>query len=585
MHDIAIRNGRIIDGTGAPEFRGDIAIDGAVITSVNGGVGKARREIDAEGKLVVPGWIDIHTHFDAQVSWDPYLTPSCWNGVTTIVMGNCGVGFAPVKPKDRDWLLDLMDAVEDIPAIAMSAGMEWKWETFPEYLDAIDGKPRIMDVITQVPHCALRTYVMGERGAEDVHPTDGELAEMSRLVRESVRAGAFGVSSNRLLAHRTKEGEMIPGTFARYPELEAIADGMSEAGGGVFQFVGPFEREWLLGLGHKDGITVTYLSGEAAQETLTALEARRYEGIRVFPQIRGRGTTVLMNLEGSLHPYVLNYAYRELVGDRPMPERLERMRDPEVRAKILASDWDMTNDARRNSPEHVDHPFLVDATPGSLLPGLLELMHSQPEAVYVLGDPPNYEPDEEASVATYAKRHGLTGPEAFYDLLTEGDGSTLLLFYLDGYSKKNFDYMAGLMRHPLTCNGLSDAGAHVGAVSDAHMPSWNLAFWGRDRTRGERIELETIVHKQTGANAGLYGLTDRGVLEPGKRADISVIDFDRLSSEAPYLVYDLPENAKRYMQRPQGYDATICAGEVVLENDEVTGALPGRLVRSRPASA
>ena len=583
MHDIAIRNGRVIDGTGAPEFHGNVAVDGDTISAVGDDVGKARREIDAEGKLVVPGWIDIHTHFDAQVSWDPYLTPSCWNGVTTIVMGNCGVGFAPVKPKDRDWLLDLMDAVEDIPAIAMSAGMEWKWETFPEYLDAIDGKPRIMDVITQVPHCALRTYVMGARGAEDVQPTDDELAEMARLVRESVRAGAFGVSSNRLLAHRTKEGEMIPGTFARYPELEAIASGMSEAGGGVFQFVGPFEREWLLGLGHKEGITVTYLSGEAAQETLTALEARRYKGIRVFPQIRGRGTTVLMNLEGSLHPYVLNHAYRELVGDLPMPERLERMRDPEVRAKILASDWDMTNDARRNSPEDVDHPFLVDATPGSLLPGLLELMHSQPEAVYVLGDPPNYEPDQEASVATYAKRLGLTGPEAFYDILTQGDGSTLLLFYLDGYSKRNFDYMAGLMRHPLTCNGLSDAGAHVGAVSDAHMPTWNLSFWGRDRNRGERIELETIVHKQTGANAALYGLTDRGVLEPGKRADISVIDFDRLSSEAPYLVYDLPENAKRYMQRPQGYDATICAGEVVLEHDEVTGALPGRLVRSRPA--
>ncbi len=424
---------------------------------------------------------------------------------------------------------------------------------------------------------------MGERGAEDIQPTDDELAQMESLVRESIRAGAFGVSSNRLLAHRTKEGEMVPGTFARYPELEAIANGMSEAGGGVFQFVGPFEREWLLGLGRKDGITVTYLSGEAAQEGLTALEERRYKGIRVFPQIRGRGTTVLMNLEGSLHPYVLNYAYRELVGHLPMPERLERMRDPEVRAKILASDWDMTNDARRNSPEDVDHPFLVDATPGSLLPGLLELMHSQPESVYVLGDPPNYEPDQEASVAAHARRKGLTGPEAFYDLLTEGDGSTLLLFYLDGYSKRNFDYMAGLMRHPLTCNGLSDAGAHVGAVSDAHMPTWNLSFWGRDRSRGDRIELETIVHKQTGANAALYGLSDRGVLEPGKRADISVIDFDRLSSEAPYLVYDLPENAKRYMQRPQGYDATICAGEVVLENDEVTGALPGRLVRSRPA--
>ena len=238
MHDLAIRNGRIIDGSGSPEFAGDIGIDGDTITTVGGDVGPARRDIDACGRLVVPGWIDIHTHFDAQVSWDPYLTPSCWNGVTTVVMGNCGVGFAPVRPQDRDWLMDLMDAVEDIPAIAMSAGMTWSWETFPEYLDAIDGQPRIMDALTQVPHCALRTYVMGERGAEDIQPTPAELAEMQRLVREAVQAGAFGTSSNRLLAHRTREGELIPGTLARYPELEAIANGMSEAGGGVFQFVG-----------------------------------------------------------------------------------------------------------------------------------------------------------------------------------------------------------------------------------------------------------------------------------------------------------------------------------------------------------
>ena len=582
MHDIAIRNGRIIDGSGSPEFHGDIGIDKDKVTAVGGDVGTARRDIDAAGKLVVPGWIDIHTHFDAQVSWDPYLTPSCWNGVTTVVMGNCGVGFAPVRPKDRDWLMDLMDAVEDIPAIAMSAGMTWTWETFPEYLDAIDGQPRIMDALTQVPHCALRTYVMGERGAEDIQPAAEELAEMQRLVREAVQAGAFGTSSNRLLAHRTREGELIPGTLARYPELEAIANGMSEAGGGVFQFVGRFEREWLYSIARTSGITVTQLASEGLEERLEGLQERvAEEGLRIFPQVRGRGTMILLNLEGSLHPWVLNLAYRELVGDLPLPEKLRRMRDPEVRARILAGEWDLSKDARRNRADDADHPFLADATPGSLLPGLLELMLSEPEAVFILGDPPDYEPQESASVAAYARRRGISNADAFYDLLTEGDGGTLLIYYLDGYSRRNLDYMADLMRHPLTRNGLSDAGAHVGAVSDAHMPSWNLAFWGRDRSRGATIPLETIVYKQTRGNAEVYGLHDRGLLRPGLRADLNVIDYDRLASSAPYVVYDLPENARRFMQRPQGYSATLCAGQVVLEEDEVTGALPGRLVRRR----
>ncbi len=580
MHDIAIRNGRIIDGSGSPEFHGDIGIEGDKIVAVGSDVGSARREIDASGKLVAPGWIDIHTHFDAQVSWDPYLTPSCWNGVTTVVMGNCGVGFAPVRPQDRDWLMDLMDAVEDIPAIAMAAGMEWAWESFPEYLDAIGRKPHSMDVVTQIPHCALRVYVMGERGADDVQPTDEELARMAALVQEGIEAGALGVSSNRLLAHRTKHGEVIPGSFARYPELEAIAGGISAAGGGVFQFVGPFEREWLLEIAKTPGVSVTYLTSEAGQENLAFFDQHCTDYIRIFPQVRGRATTILMNLEGSLHPYVLNYAYRELVGDLGMPERLAKMRDPEVRARILASDWDLTNDIRARSDFDNDHPFLADSTPGSLLPGLLDLMHSQPEHVYVLGDPPNYEPDEDASVAAHARRHGLSDVEAFYDLMTQGTGDTLLLYYLEGYTQRNFDYVHEMMSNPRTRNGLSDAGAHVGAVSDAHMPTWNLTYWGRDRSRGAKLDLETIVHKQTGANADLYGLRDRGLLKPGLRADVNVIDFERLSpGPPPRVVYDLPEHAKRYMQRPQGYASTICGGEIVLEADELTGALPGKLVR------
>ena len=348
---------------------------------------------------MTPGGIDMDTHFDAQVSWDPYLTPSCWNGVTTIVMGNCGVGFAPVHPQDRDWLMDLMDAVEDIPALAMSAGMEWAWETFPEYLDAIDHQPRVMEVLTQLPHCALRTYVMGERGAEDIQPTDAELAEMTRIVRQGIEAGAFGVSSNRLLAHRTKAGELIPGTLARYPEIEEIARGAVEAGGGVLQYVGPFEREWLYSLARMAGISVTYLMGEGGRESLDPLEEKAYaNGWRVYPQVRVRGTMIIMNLEASLHPYMLNYAYRELAGSLPMAERLRKMRDPEVRAQILASDWDLTNDVRLKPGNKYcevgpdDNTFVDDTTPGSRLPWLLERIISNPAKVYVLGNPPEYEP-------------------------------------------------------------------------------------------------------------------------------------------------------------------------------------------------
>ena len=587
MHEITIRNGRIFDGTGVPEFTADIGIDGDRITAVGDDVGPGKREIDAAGKLVTPGWIDIHTHMDAQVSWDPNLDPSCYNGVTTVVMGNCGVGFAPVRPAERDWLLDLLDAVEDIPSTAMSAGITWEWETFPEYLDAIDGKPRVMDIATQIPHSPLRCYVMGARGADDIQPNDEELTHMTRLVREAIEAGAVGFSSNRLMAHRTKAGVPTPGSFARYPELEAIARGMSEGGGGVFQVVGDFEGDWVDHVSQEPNLTVTYLFGEGLpgssfdwRDGLRRAEKARERGIRLFPQIRGRGTCALLNLEGSAHPYGLNLAYRELVADLPFKERIVKMRDPEVKAAILASEWDLSNDVRQfMDADPAEHIFLIDGTPGSLHAIFLENLLSKPHMSWVLGDPPNYEPEYEASVAAYAERHGISSDEAFYDLLTQGDGSTILLHYLEGYSQGNLDYQREQMMHPLTRNGLSDAGAHVGSLSDVEMVSWNLRYWGWQRERGDRVPIETIVYKQSGANADLYGLGDRGVLAVGKRADLNVIDPERLGSRAPHIIYDLPEGAKRYHQRQAGYDFTLCAGQITLEGDELTGALPGRLVR------
>ena len=588
MHEITIRNGRIFDGTGVPEFTADIGIDGDRITAVGDDVGPGKREIDAAGKLVTPGWIDIHTHMDAQVSWDPNLDPSCYNGVTTVVMGNCGVGFAPVRPAERDWLLDLLDAVEDIPSTAMSAGITWEWETFPEYLDAIDGKPRVMDIATQIPHSPLRCYVMGARGADDIQPNDEELTHMTRLVREAIEAGALGFSSNRAMVHRTKAGVPTPGSFARYPELEAIARGMGEGGGGVFQVVGEFEREWIHHLALESNLTVTYLSGEGMpnsgrpgwRDSLRQVEQAHERGVRIFPQIRGRGTCALLSLEGSAHPYGLNLAYRELVEDLPFEKRIVKMRDPEVKAAILASEWDLSNDVRQfMDADPAGHIFLIDGTPGSLHAIFLDNLLSNPHKAWVLGDPPNYEPEYEASVAAYAERRGISGDEAFYDLLTQGDGRTILLHYLEGYSQGNLDYQREQMMHPLTRNGLSDAGAHVGSLSDVEMASWNLRYWGWQRERGERVPIETIVHKQSGANADLYGLGDRGVLAVGKRADLNVIDPDRLGSRAPHIIYDLPEGAKRFHQRQTGYDFTLCAGQITLEGDELTGALPGRLVR------
>ena len=589
MHEISIRNGRIFDGTGVPEFTADIGIDGDRITAVGDDVGPGKREIDAVGKLVTPGWIDIHTHMDAQVSWDPNLDPSCYNGVTTVVMGNCGVGFAPVRPAERDWLLDLLDAVEDIPSTAMSAGITWEWETFPEYLDAIDGKPRVMDIATQIPHSPLRCYVMGARGADDIQPNDEELTHMTRLVREAIEAGRPGLllQPRHGASHQGRRAHArllrpLPPSWKRSRAAWARAAAASSRSSASSSASGSTTSRWSRTSPSPTSPAkacptaaapagARACAGSRRRTSAASASSRRFAAAAPAPcsASRARRTPT-----GSTWPTA------SWSRDLPFKERIAKMQDPEVKAAILASEWDLSNDVRQfMDADPAGHIFLIDGTPGSLHAIFLDNLLSNPHKAWVLGDPPNYEPEYEASVAAYAERHGIGGDEAFYDLLTQGDGRTILLHYLEGYSEGNLDYQREQMMHPLTRNGLSDAGAHVGSLSDVEMASWNLRYWGWQRERGARVPIETIVHKQSGANADLYGLGDRGVLAVGKRADLNVIDPERLGSRAPHIIYDLPEGAKRFHQRQTGYDFTLCAGQITLESDELTGALPGRLVR------
>jgi N-acyl-D-aspartate/D-glutamate deacylase len=568
MHDLVIRNGTVVDGTGAPARRADVAIDGERITSVGGDIGRGRREIDATGLLVTPGWVDIHTHYDGQVTWDPYLTPSGWNGVTTVVMGNCGVGFAPVKPGREDFLIQLMEGVEDIPGTALAAGIRWKWESFPEYLDALDAMPRALDVAAQVPHGAVRAYVMGERGAKNEKASPEEIAEMARLVKEGLLAGALGFSTSRTLLHRAKDGEPVPGTFAPDEELLGIGAALGEAGHGVLEVASdlmPEDRElgWMRELSRRTGRPVTFaclqndLDPQQWRRLLSAAELDAKEGGRVTPQVAPRPAGLLMGLESTLHPFLMHPGYRE-IAHLPLAERVAAMRRPGVRAEILG-----------NPPQ--DLPMVTAY--------VLTAFHK----LFPLGNPPDYEPGPERCVKAIAEREGRTPQEVVYDLLLANDGRALLYLPFLGYSHGDFEALREMMMHPQAVFGLSDGGAHCGVICDASIPTFLLTHWVRDRTRGERIPLEYAVHSQTQRTAELFDLRDRGVLAPGMLADVNVIDLDGLRLHLPEIVYDLPANGRRLIQKVEGYRATIKRGIPTYENGEVTGALPGKLVRGPQA--
>jgi N-acyl-D-aspartate/D-glutamate deacylase len=563
VHDLVIRNGMVVDGSGTAARTADLAVDDDRITAVGAVEGGGRREIDADGRLVTPGWVDIHTHYDGQATWDPDITPSSWHGVTTIVMGNCGVGFAPADPSRREWLIQLMEGVEDIPGTALAEGMTWNWETFPQYLDELERMPRVLDVSALVPHGPVRAYVMGERGGANAEATPDEIKRMGELVREAIEAGAVGFSTTRTLLHRAKDGELAAGTTASADELIGIGLAMGEAGSGVFEVASDMfdldgEFAWMAQISRETGRPVTFgcLQDDGRPDhwrrMIEHAERANADGAHIVPQVAGRPACLLLGFESTAHPFLFHRNYKPLA-DLPFPERIAQLRLPEVRDAILNEKVDLVGIAAF----------------------LLQSFHK----LFLLGDPPNYEPGPDDSVAALAARQGRPPLEVTYDLMLENDGHALLYLPLLGYTDGDFDTLREMLLHPGTVLGLGDGGAHCGILCDASLPTFMLSHWARDRDRGERLSLEQAVRLQTRNTAALFGFDDRGLLAPGYLADINVIDLDKLGLAAPEMVYDLPAGGRRLIQRATGYSATIKRGVVVRDHDESTGEHPGRLLR------
>jgi N-acyl-D-aspartate/D-glutamate deacylase len=568
MYDLVIRGGTIIDGSGKAQFLGDIAIKDDKIAKVGPVPEKGTDEIDATGKLVTPGWVDIHTHYDGQATWDPLLAPSSWHGVTTVVMGNCGVGFAPCKPQDRDFLIELMEGVEDIPGSALAEGITWEWESFPEYLDALEAMPRAIDVAAQVPHGAIRAYVMGDRASSDYEPPKQEIAEMARLVREGVEAGALGFSVSKTLLHKDVHGEYSPGTFSGNEEMLGLGLAMKGLNNAVFELVSDNlgedgEWDWIKTFQAETGLPVTLIATTAPAYTsgklLTYAQEAAEKGLAIRPQAAGRPTGILHGLQSSFHAFVGHPTWHTDLKDLDHDALVAKMQEPEVKARLLSED------------------SLIKKGPMENLEKLLG-------QIFPLGEVPNYEPDFEDSVAGIAKARDRDPMEVMYDLLVANDGKELFYQPLGGYQGYSLDAQKMLIEHPNVMMGLSDGGAHCGVIADAGMPTFIMTHWGRDRTKGDKMALEAIVQSMTSDTAIAYGMFDRGLLQKGKLADINIIDFDALKLFRPEAIFDLPAGGRRLVQRVEGYDVTIKAGEVVFRQGKHTGALPGKLVRRSNAT-
>ncbi len=583
MRDLLIKDGRIVDGTGRTAYVADLAVNDGRITDIGPNLGgRSQRVIDARGAIVTPGFVDIHTHYDGQATWDESLEPSASHGVTTVIAGNCGVGFAPVRPGCESELVELMEGVEDIPGTALYEGIQWNWETFPQYLDVLAQRRWAMDIGTQVPHGAVRVYVMGKRGVHNEASTAADITQMASIVQDALAAGALGFSTSRILGHQSIRGLPVPGTFAGEEEVFAIGEAMA-ASGAVFELVPggsvgqggmrlgadearlDVELDWMARLSKKTRLPITFLIVEfqedpdAWKHVLNFVAHSNADGARMFPQTAARPGGLLLGLQSN-HLFQRRPTYLK-IADLPLAQRAAALRAPEIRSAILAES---------------DLPPLST----SINDAIHLIIGQSLEDIFPLGDPIDYEPLLDTAVAVQARRDRVDPQARIYDLMLQDDGRAMLLLPTLNFARRNHDALFGMLRDSNTVVGLGDGGAHCSLICDASSTTYMLTHWVRDR-RGERLGLEQAIKKQSGDNAALYGLSDRGTLSIGKRADINIIDFDRLRLGQPYMVHDLPAGGQRFLQHSSGYLATIVRGVVTRENDQDTGARPGRLIRGR----
>lgn len=568
MHDLVIRGGTIIDGFGGEPITADIAIDGDLVTRIGEVSEQGHEEIDATGKIVAPGFVDIHTHYDGQATWDEEMAPSSWHGVTTVVMGNCGVGFAPAKPDKHDWLIGLMEGVEDIPGTALAEGMSWNWETFPEYLDALETMPRTIDVATHVPHGAIRAYVLGDREKPGAVPTDEDIGKMSAIVEDGLRAGALGFSTSRTILHRSVDGELVPGTTATKEELIGIGRAMGRVGHGVFEMASDLNRDWdefgwMGDLSRETGLPVTFAALQSMakelplEEQISEMRAQNDNGANIVAQIALRGNGVIMAWRGTVTPFIRKPGW-EAMQHLSWEEKYAKLQDPAVREQMISE--------ASLPAQNIDMaPIQAIVTDGWGMQ-------------YEMDDSFNYEPQTDESIAARATAAGKLPAEYAYDLLMEDEGSGLIYLPILNYIDGNLDFLEPLQNVDDTVNSLSDGGAHCGTICDAASPTFMLQHWVRDRKRGT-ISLANAIKRQCHDTARLYGLRDRGVLAPGYLADINIIDMDKIALGKPWLAFDLPAGGKRLLQKATGYEWTIKSGQVSFRNGAVTDARPGGLIR------
>ena len=565
--NLVIRGGTVIDGTGAAPFEADIALAGGRIVAVGDVPGGRAEEIDAKGQIVTPGFVDIHTHYDGQAVWDSHLAPSSWHGVTTAVMGNCGVGFAPVKPADRTRLIELMEGVEDIPAPVMHEGLDWNWQSFAQYLDALERRARDIDVCALLPHAAVRVFVMGERATFQENANQADIAQMRQIAVEAMQAGAFGFSTSRTISHKTLAGEYTPTLRAQEEELTGIALGLREVGRGILEIVSDWnepdaatEFAMLRRVVERCGRPAVFSLNqrhdrtEVWRELIALSNQAKADGLSIRPVFPPRGIGIMLGLQGTQNPFSGTPSYKAIAG-LPLADKVAAMQDPQLRRAILSE----------------------DPLAGSNFPLIRRIGY---ERMFPFGDPLDYEPARENSLAAIAAREGRSAPEVAYDLLVADGGRNFIYASLVNYAGYTLDPCREMLAEPNAIVGLGDGGAHVGFISDANFPTFLLTYWGRDRREG-RFPLPELVRRQTSDTARAVGLHDRGVVEVGMKADLNVIDFDRLELERPYITFDLPAGGRRLLQRARGYSATIKAGEVTFRAGEATGALPGKLVRNR----